>query len=480
MSSNGNEIIKNLFWRFAERCGAQGVTFLVSIVLARILAPELYGTVALVTVFITILQVFVDSGLGNALIQKKNADDLDFSTVFYFNIVLCAALYFLMFFAAPFIARFYGQYELTPVIRVLGLTIVISGVKNIQQAYVSRHMLFKKFFYSTLAGTIAAAFTGITMAVLNFGIWALVGQHLTNTLIDTLVLWYTIPWRPAGKFSGKRLKALWSYGWKLLVSSLIDTIYNDIRQLIIGKVYSASDLAYYNRGKQFPYIIVVNINKSIDSVLFPALSKAQSRVERVKAMTQKAIKMSSFLMWPMMCGLAVIAEPLVRVVLTEKWLSCVRYLQVFCIIYGFYPIHTANLNAIKALGRSDLFLKLEIAKKILGMAFLLISIRFGVLGMVYSLLAATIFSTFINAYPNRRLMGYTYFEQMRDMLPSMVLAMIMAILITPLRFVIKNDICLIGIQIICGFMFYIFTAGLCGFESYKDIAGMMIRFMRKS
>ena len=478
MPSEGNIILKNLFWRFAERCGAQGVTFLVSIILARLLDPETYGTIALITVFITILQVFVDSGLGNALIQKKNADEIDFSTVFYFNIILCVILYFLMFFAAPIIAVFYDNPELIPVIRILSLTIIISGIKNIQQAYVSRHMLFKKFFYSTLGGTISAAIVGIILAYCGFGIWALVMQHLTNTLIDTIVLWCTIDWRPTKVFSIERLKTLYSYGWKLLISSLIDTIYNDIRQLIIGKLYSASDLAFYNRGKQFPYIIVVNINKSIDSVLFPALSKSQNRVEAVKVLTQKAIKMSSFIMWPMMCGLAVIAEPMVRLILTEKWLECVPYLQVFCIIYGFYPIHTANLNAIKALGRSDIFLRLEIIKKILGLGFLLISMRFGVLVMAYSLLFTTILSTFINSYPNRKLMDYTYLEQIKDMLPSMLLAVVMSAVIMPMKFIISNTLLLIILQIFCGGVFYILGAKIIGFSSYYNIIKIIQHFFK--
>ena len=237
-------VISNLVWRFAERCGAQLVSFIVSIVLARILAPEDYGTIALVTVFTAILQVFVDSGLGTALIQKKDADEIDFSSVFYFNFVVCLILYLGMFAAAPFIADFYGDVTLVPVIRILSLTIVISGVKGIQQAYVSRNMLFKRFFFSTIGGTIFSAVLGIAMAYAGFGIWALVAQQLSNTFIDTLILWITVRWRPTKSFSWTRLKYLLSFGWKLLVSSLLDTAYNNLRNLIIGKMYSSSDLAF--------------------------------------------------------------------------------------------------------------------------------------------------------------------------------------------------------------------------------------------
>ena len=357
---SSTNVITNFFWRFLERCGAQGVTFIVSIVLARLLDPTVYGTVALVTIFTTIMQVFVDSGMGNALIQKKDADDLDFSSVFYFNMAMCSVLYLIMFFAAPFIASFYRMPELTAIVRVLSFVVVISGVKNVQQAYVSRHLMFKRFFFSTLGGTIGAAVIGIAMAYLGFGVWALVVQMLFNAAVDTTILWITVKWRPKKMFSFQRLKSLFSYGWKLLASSLIDTVYNDLRQLIIGKKYSSGDLAYYNQGKKFPQLIVTNINTSIDSVLLPTMSKAQDDMAAVRSMTRRAIKTSTFLMMPAMIGLAVCAEPLVQLILTEKWLPCVLFLRIFCITYAFYPIHTANLNAIKAMGRSDLFLKLEI------------------------------------------------------------------------------------------------------------------------
>ena len=228
MNNNNNVTIINFIWRFAERSGAQLVTFFVSIVLARLLSPDDYGIIAIVSVFIAIMQVFVDSGLGSALIQKKNADDLDFSSVFIFNFFACFIIYIVMFFAAPFIAKFYDDMHLVAIIRVISITILISGVKGIQQAYVSRNMLFKKFFFSTIGGTIFSAFLGIFMAYEGFGVWALVAQQLSNTAIDTLILWITVEWRPKFIFSWKRLKSLLSFGWKLLVSALLDTTYREI------------------------------------------------------------------------------------------------------------------------------------------------------------------------------------------------------------------------------------------------------------
>ena len=378
------KILVNFIWRFAERCGAQLVTFIVSIVLARILAPEDYGTIALITVFTTILQVFVDSGLGTALIQKKNADDMDFSSVFYFNFIVCIILYICMFFSAPFISKFYNDNSLTPVIRVISLTIVISGVKGIQQAYVSKYMMFKRFFFSTIGGTIFSAILGIILAYEGCGVWALVAQQLSNTAIDTLILWLTVKWRPKRIFSWKRLKALLSFGWKLLLSSLLDTCYSNLRNLIIGKLYSSADLAFYNQGDKFPKVIVTNVNTSIDSVLLPTMSGAQDNRERVKNMTRRAIKTSTYIMAPFMMGLAFCAEPIVRLVLTDKWLPCVVFLRIFCITYMFWPVHTANLNAINAMGRSDWFLRLEVIKKTMGMIILLSTMWFGVKAMAYS------------------------------------------------------------------------------------------------
>lgn len=472
-------IVSNFIWRFAERCGAQLVSFVVSIVLARILAPEDYGTIALVTVFTAILQVFVDSGLGTALIQKKDADDLDFSSVFYFNFAMCLVLYAGMFIVAPYIAIFYENITLTSVIRVLSLTIVISGVKGIQQAYVSRNMLFKRFFFSTIGGTIFSAFLGIGLAFLGCGVWALVAQQLSNTMIDTLILWITVKWKPKKEFSWKRLRTLFSYGWKLLVSSLLDTVYTNLRNLIIGKMYSSADLAYYNQGDKFPKIIVTNINTSIDSVLLPTMSNEQDDRNRIKSMTRRAIKTSTYVMAPLMMGLAFCAESIVKIVLTDKWLPCVPFLRLFCITYMFWPVHTANLNAIKAMGRSDWFLKLEIVKKIVGLFFLLSSMWFGVMAMAYSLLLSSILSQIINAWPNRQLLGYGYLEQVRDFAPGILLAIGMGICVYFIGFLPLPTIVTLLIQIIIGAVIYIGASALLKLEEFEYILGMAKSFLKK-
>jgi len=473
------KVISNFIWRFAERCGAQLVSFVVSIVLARLLEPSVYGTVALVTVFTTILQVFIDSGLGTALIQKKNADDLDYSSVFYFNFVVCIILYLGMFIAAPYIAKFYGNMSLIPVIRVISLTLIISGVKNIQQAYVSSNMLFKRFFFSTIGGTIVSAFIGIFMAYIGMGVWALVAQQLSNAMIDTMILWITVKWRPKAVFSWERLKSLLAYGWKLLVAVLLDTVYNNLRNLVIGKMYSSADLAFYNQGDKFPKIIVTNINTSIDSVLLPTLSSEQDNKARVKEMTRRAIKTSTYIMAPLMMGLAFCAKTVVELVLTQKWLPCVPFLQIFCITYMFYPVHTANLNAIKAMGRSDIFLKLEIIKKIVGMSLLLSTMWFGVMAMAYSLLVSCVLSQIINSWPNKRLLGYGYLEQLRDLIPGVILAVIMGICVYFIGYINLPNIIVLIIQVIVGATIYIVMSIVFKLESFLYLWNMVKTYLKK-
>lgn len=455
------------------------MTFVVSIILARLLEPAVYGEIALIMVFTTILQVFVDSGLGTALIQKKNADDLDFSTVFFFNIIVCLLLYGVMFIAAPFIAEFYHLPHLTPVIRVLSLTIVVSGIRNIQQSYVSRNLIFKKFFFATIGGTLGSAVVGISMAYMGYGVWALVGQQLTNVALGTLILWGIVHWRPKLMFSLSRLKVLFNYGWKLLVSALIDTGYNHLRHLIIGRRYTAKDLAFYNQGHLFPNVIVANINTSIDSVLLPAMSAEQDDKERVRAMTRRAISISTYIMMPMMMGLAVCAEPLVRLVLTEKWLPCVPFLRIFCFTCAFWPIHTANLNAIKALGRSDLFLKLEIIKKGIGLAAVLITMNISVMAMAYSLLVTSVLSQIINSWPNKKILNYNYLAQLKDMLPQIVLSTVMGVVIYLVKYLELNDIATLAIQINIGTIAYAFLSWIFKVESFTYILNSITKVLNK-
>lgn len=476
---NNKTVLSNLIWRFAERIGAQLVGFIVSIVLARLLEPDAYGTIALITVFTTILQVFVDSGLGNALIQKKDADNLDFSTVFFTNIVFCCVLYTILFVSAPYIADFYRNSNISAYTRVLGLTLVISGVKNVQQAYVSRHMMFRRFFFSTLGGTIAAGCVGVIMAYTGFGVWALVAQQLINLSIDTLILWFTVKWRPDFVFSFERLKSLFNYGWKLLVSNLISNVYENLRQLLIGKIYSSADLAQFNRGKQFPNLIVQNVNTSIDSVLLPTMAKVQDSKVRVKEMTRRSMKISTYVMAPLMMGLAATGTSLVGLILTDKWLPSVFFMRIFCITFIFYPLHTANLNALKAVGRSDLYLKLEIEKKIVGLIALFATVFISVEAMAWSLLLTSFASQIINAAPNKKILNYGYSEQIKDILPPILLSLIMALMIYPIQYLGLSYLLTLLIQVPAGAIIYIIGSKLLHLDSFEYLLGIVKPYLKR-
>ena len=465
-------VITSFLWRYAERCGAQGVTFVVSLILARLLDPEVYGIVALVTVFTSILNVFIDSGMGSALIQKKDADDLDFSSVFYFNIVMCSVLYGIMFFAAPAIANFYNNEALVPVVRVVSLNLVISGVKNIQYSYVSKHMMFRKFFFSTLGGTIGAAVIGIAMAYMGCGVWAIIVQGLFNSTVDAIILWITVDWRPKMMFSFARLKSLLSFGWKMLASSLIDSVYNNIRSLIIGKIYSTEDLSFYNKGKSFPQLAIENVNSSINSVLFPAMASAGRDIEAVRNMTRRSMRTSIYIIAPLMIGLACCSETFICLLLTEKWLPCVPYMRIFCISYMFYPVHTANLSAIQAMGRSDLFLRMEIVKKIVGLTLMFATIFISVEAMAYSLLVSTVLSTIINAFPNKQLLGYSWGEQMRDIMPSILLAASMGVPVLLIERLPLPMLMILVLQVLSGAVVYIVGSVLFRMESFWYIFGL--------
>lgn len=469
--------LTNLSWKFAERIASQLVSFVVSIVLARILEPSDYGSIAMVMIFVTLSNVFVEGGFSSALIQKKDADKLDFSTVFYFSIVFSIFLYVILFFVAPYISRFYGDgYEiLTPVLRVIGLQIIVYGANSVQQAYVSKKMMFKKFFWATLIGTIVSACIGLAMAYWGFGIWSLVGQQMAMVITNTIVLYLVTRKLPGLMFSFQRLKGLFSYGAKILGASLLVSFFLDLRSLIIGKLYSAKDLAFFDRGRQFPNLIVTNINSSVGSVLFPQMSQEQDDKIRVKQLCRNSIRFSSFVMMPLMMGMAVCAEPLISVLLTDKWIESVPFLRLFCIIYMFYPIHTANMQAIKAIGKSGTFLMLEIIKKLLELISLLLVMKISVMAIAINMAVLTTLFTFINAYPNIKFLDYSFKEQMNDMLPSLLLSTIMAILVYGIGLILPiSDLGVLIVQVLFGIAFYSTLSYLTNNPEFKYLYELIV------
>jgi teichuronic acid exporter len=473
------KVFSSLVWKLLERGGTQGIQFLIQIVLARLLAAEQFGTIAIVMVFINIAQVFVQSGFNTALIQKKDADDVDFSSVFYLSLALAGILYLIIFLSAPIIARFYKDDILVPVIRVLSLTLFFGTLNSIQNAYIARNLMFKKLFKSSLGAIIISGSFGLFAAYQGLGVWALVVQQLTNQMTISIIMWFTVKWRPKFIFSIARVKDLFSYGWKLLASSLLNTLYLEIRTLFIGRMYTSSTLGYYNRGQQIPKVIVSNIDGSIQSVMLPTLSAHQDDKKKVKDMMRRAIMTSSFLIFPMMIGMAVVAEPLVKIVLTDKWLPAVPFLQIFCISYALIPIHTANLQAINAMGRSDIFLRLEVVKKLLGLVILGISLPFGVYAIAIGQVISAIISTFINVYPNKHLLNYSYREQWADIMPSLVLAVIMGITVYMFNLINIAAWKVLGLQLVVGVGSYIGLAKIFRVESLSYLIATLTNLFKR-
>ena len=472
-------VASGFLWRFSERILAQLVSFVVSLVIARILLPDEYGIIAIVNIFITLANVFVSSGFGISLIQKKDSDELDFSTIFYTNLASSTLLYLILFLTAPLIASAYGNEILSPVLRVMGISLLISALNNVQHAYVSKMMMFRRFFFATLGGTIISAVVGIAMAYWGFGVWALVAQYMTNKIADSVVLLCTVRWRPKLKFSFLRLKGLFSYAWKLLASELINTGYLELRETVVGFKYSSNDLAFYNRGQSFPKLVVSNINTSLQSVLFPKMSNCQDKTEEVKSIARKSAKITGFVIAPLIIGLAFVARPMVNILLTEKWLSCVPFLQLYCIFYVFLPIQSVCLQVIKALGRSDIYLRLEIIKKVVGIAVLLITIPFGVIAIAIGAVASNIFAALINVIPIKKILSYSYKEQFRDFCHGIIPLALMSVTCIAISILPVSDFVMILSQCAAGAIVYILSSWLLRLDAFMYLWNMVVRVLKR-
>lgn len=457
MQGNGlrEKVVSGMIWRFAERICVQLLSFIISLILARMLAPELYGTVSLVLVFINLANVLINNGLGEACVQQKDSGEKEFSTVFYCSVFFAAVLYTILFFLARPIASFYRDDSLCMIIRVLALQVPLSSIKTVQQAYVTKHMLFRKFFFSTLGGTIVSGIIGIAMAFRGCGVWALIAQQLINSFIDMMVLFVTVSWKPKLLFDFGIAKRLIGYGWKITASSFLSELYTELRSLVIGRVYSTSDLAYYNKGNQFSSLAISNLNTAISSVLFPAMSSVNDDAMRLKQITRKSIQISSYVIFPVMFGIFAVSDSMIKILLTDIWLPCVPYLRLCCVYWMFQPIQTANIQAIKAIGRSDICLKLEVIKKILGFVILIVSMKYGVFAIVFSNTLYAFISTVINVIPNKKLISYGYREQLVDIFPSLVLSILMTIIVMGVHRFGMNVYLELFVQVVVGIFVYL-------------------------
>jgi O-antigen/teichoic acid export membrane protein len=469
------KVVGGLFWKLLENGGAQGIQFVIAVILARLLTPAEYGVVGLIMIFITIANVFVQSGFGTALVQKKQADEADFSSVCYFELILALVMYGLLYFFAPSIASYYGIGELKEIVRVLAVVLFPGAVISVQTAYVSRKLEFRGLFLSTLAASVVAGGISIWMAWEGYGVWAMVGQQVIYYFALMLVLFLSVSWRPAFVWSLACIKEMLAFGWKLLCASLLDTVFNNLYGLFIGKIYNEEVMGSYSRGEQFPKLIASNLGAAIQAVLLPAFSSKQEDVAYVRRMVRRSIRLSSFVTLPMLLGLFAVADTLVQALLGEKWLICVPFLRIMCISYCFWPIHITNLQAINAMGRSDIFLKLELVKKVLSLAALVIGMYFSVYGMVAIKAVQDFLCTFVNGAPNRKLLGYSIWNQWMDVMPSALLSAIMCAGVMALGNFLGeiNPALKLLLQVIWGVGLYGILAWLARMESFCYLMAMV-------
>lgn len=446
--------LSSFAWRMGEGVIAEGMTFIVGMILARLLMPEEFGLVALAGIVLSIVYVFADCGLGKALIQKKSTDDLDANTVFYSGLALATLLYILIFFLSPFIAKLFHQPELTPLIRVSALTLFLSSYNTVQVAEISRNLDFKKFFYVGIISSFVSGAVGIGMALSNMGVWALIAQRMSYTLTKTITLNRIIKWFPKLQFSIERFRSLFSYGIKLMASGVIGMVFNQMKGILIGLKYTASDLSYYNRGESLPSILCNNINGTVEQIMLPALSKLQNDPEAMKTGLRRSMSLSSFLLFPMMFGLAATSESVIIILFSDKWLSAVPFLNVISIGYCFKILSSTNLMAINAIGRSDISLKLEFIKKPIFLILLLVGMHIGPLAIAGAVALNSVFAMIINAWPNRKLIHYSLLEQWKDIFPQFIIAVFMSILVYLLGLLNINMYLLFFLQILLGLTVY--------------------------
>ncbi len=481
---NRNEVYKKkvfsgLIWKFGERLCAQGVSFLVSVVLARLLLPEDYGLISMVLIFITIADVFVTSGFSTALIQKRNATNKDFSTIFYCGFAVSLVVYLILFLTAPLIAKFYRQPQLALILRVFALRIPISAYNSVQSAYVSRHMIFRKFFFATLIGTILSGVVGIVMALSGCGVWALVCQYLTNTIVDTIVLRFTIPWHLSREFSWASAKSMMSYGWKVLAADLSGTFFDQLRGMVIGRMYTTADLAFYNKGNQLPNLITSNISSSVMTVLFPAIANVSDDEERVKQMIRRAVKLMAFIVFPMMVGLMAVAKPLIVVLLTEKWSQTSFFVQMLSLSSVVGLLSNVSIQAIKAIGRSDVLLRLEIYKKPVYFVLLIIGAMINVETVAVTMVIYSLYSSYVNMLQLKKYVHYSIVEQLRDILPEIGLSAIMYCVVAPMVLLPVGYFPVLCIQVLVGAAVYVAAAKLSKCESFVYLCNFLKEKMKK-
>lgn len=471
-----NKTVNGTVWSSLERFSVQGIQFVITILMARILTPEVYGLIGMLSIFIAVSQTLIDSGFSQALIRKQDRSEIDNSTVFYFNIGVGIILYFILFFAAPLIASFYSEPQLIPITRVVGLSLVFNSLTVVQRALLTINLDFKTQAKASFVGAIISGALGITMAFTGFGVWAIVWQQITNLAVVTTLLWMLSHWKPIWAYSWKSFIELFGFGSKLLASGLLDTIYRNLYLIVIGKFFRASDLGYYTRAHQFTDFASSNLTGILQRVTYPVLCTIQNDDARLREVYRRLLKTSAFIIFPLMMGLAAVARPMVISFLTEKWLFSAVLIQVLCFSQMWYPIHAINLNLLQVKGRSDLFLKLEIIKKIVLVIILCLTLPLGLIPMCIGMIFTSIIALIINTHYTGKLIHLGFLKQIRDLLPTLILSLFTGIIVyLTVTYVPMKSWVALSIGVVEGIFLYTLIAKLFRFSEFSELLSIIKR-----
>lgn len=427
-----------VFWTFMDSFILKGFSFISSIFLARLLGPKEFGLIGMISVFVAVGTSMVDSGLSASIIRTKNADDSDYSTVFYLNLGMSFLVYGLLFFSAPYIAEFYNQEILINIIRLYCLSFIISAFSSIQLAILNRDMSFKKIMRYNMPGAMIGAIVGIGMGYLGYGVWSIVWMYLSTQIIQSIALWVNSKWKPSLLFSKEKLKFHYGFGYKLMLSGLIDTIFKNIYNILIGKFFSVQTLGFYERAKSFNSYPVTTLTNIISKVSYPLLAQIQDQKEKIGNVYRQLLQFTFFIITPLMLGTSAIAKPLFLLILGEQWIKAVPFFQILCLSGIFYPIHAFNINVLKVYGRSDLFLKLEVIKKVIISISILITFQFGIYGLVWSSVFTSFIALLINTHYSSQMIQYSTKDQIKDMIPTFFYAGLMSLLMYGVVLTLRN------------------------------------------
>lgn len=474
-----DKTIKGTAWSAIDNVTQMGVSFLVSIVLARLLSPDDYGLIGIINIFTVVCTAIINGGFSTALIRKKDITDDDYNTSFIVNLGLSLVLYSLIFIASPLIAEFFEREELVSLTRVSSFTMIIGALAIVQQTRLTKRIDFKTQTKITLIASVVSGAVGITMAFLDFGVWALVAQMLTVQGLKTILLWVYNHWIPSLRFNKKSFDELFGFGWKMMVSGILDSLWTQLYQVVVGKFYNAATLGQYTRAKQFSQMFSSNLTNVIQRVTYPVLSDIQDDNERMVAAYRKIIKTTMFITFALMFALGAVSEPLLYCLIGEKWHEAATYLPLICFVGAFYPLHAINLNMLQVQGRSDLFLGLEIIKKIIGIAPLFIGAFIGIFPMLYASIITSAISFFLNSYFPGKLVGYTSWMQLKDISMSFAVTISMASVVFVIKYLPLNNWIILPIQIVVGLCIFMFLCKITKIEEYKEMKKIIKPMLNK-